>query len=72
MVVELQHIHDDEMISLSFDDRYVSDYDKIIQWCMIEFAVDFQRWRYYDKCRFELYLYFRDEADAIACKLRWM
>ena len=58
-------------ILLRFSEQYSSDYIRIIGWCIEEFEIDTDRWRYYDKCSHELAIFFRDESDAIACKLRW-
>lgn len=67
-------INEKDMMSVRLDYQNTREYTKIIQWCMIEFSVDSERWKYFrDEYRnHELVMYFRDESDAVACKLRWI
>jgi len=60
------------MIDIRLGYKTVKNYKEMIQWCMKEFEVDSERWRYYDRCKYELVMCFRDESDAVAFKLRWM
>lgn len=60
-------------------DRTPEEYEEILKWCMTEFGVDLnaKRWKHAIQGRGTIFfqtclnMYFRDESDALAFKLRW-
>lgn len=67
------------MIEIKTYHQHAETYNNAVRWCMTEFGVDSERWRYskllgpgYDYPPFRLIIYFHDESDAMAFKLGWL